>query len=71
MLPALVHIRHSYATCGQSSYVATFHANPIELDRFYRSREKGTPDYILSTLADQSMGPTPSFSLITAIEVVG
>jgi hypothetical protein len=33
-LPTLVNVRHSYASCGQSPYVATFHANTTELDRF-------------------------------------
>jgi hypothetical protein len=27
-----VHVRHAYAFCGQSPYVATFHADPTELD---------------------------------------
>jgi hypothetical protein len=34
MLLAPVHICHLYASCGQSMYVTTFHADPTELDRF-------------------------------------
>jgi hypothetical protein len=35
----LVHVCHTYACCGQSSYVATFHIDPIELDRFTASEK--------------------------------
>jgi hypothetical protein len=31
-LPMPIHICHAYASCGQFSYVATFHANSTELD---------------------------------------
>jgi hypothetical protein len=34
MLLALVYVCHTYAFCGQSPYVVTFHADPTELDRF-------------------------------------
>jgi hypothetical protein len=31
MLSMLVYVHHSYASCGQSPYVAIFHADPTEL----------------------------------------
>jgi hypothetical protein len=31
---------HSYASCGQSFYITTFHVDPIELDGPYCSQEK-------------------------------
>jgi hypothetical protein len=34
------HIRHSYASCGQSPYMTTINANPVELDGSYYSQEK-------------------------------
>jgi hypothetical protein len=34
MLPASVHIRQSYAFCGRSPYMVTFHADSTELDKF-------------------------------------
>jgi hypothetical protein len=43
MLPALVHVHHSYASCGQSPYVATFDTDPIDLDRF-TAPEKSAPN---------------------------
>jgi hypothetical protein len=33
-LHMLVHVRLTYASCEQSPYVATFHTDPTELDRF-------------------------------------
>jgi hypothetical protein len=39
------------------SYVATFHANPTELDGSHYSQEKGISDYIPSPSADRFMGP--------------
>jgi hypothetical protein len=36
-----IHVCRSYAFYGQYSYVATFRANPIELDEYYCSQEKG------------------------------
>jgi hypothetical protein len=32
MLPVPVHVHQAYASCRQSPYVATFHADPAELD---------------------------------------
>jgi hypothetical protein len=43
MLSTPVHIRHSYASCGQSPYVATFHVVP---NRF---KQTPTPGGILGT----------------------
>jgi hypothetical protein len=42
-LPTPVHVCPAYASCGRSSYVATFHKPPIALDEPYCSREKGLP----------------------------
>jgi hypothetical protein len=35
-----VHVHHSYVSYGQFSYVATFYADPIELDRFTTPEKK-------------------------------
>jgi hypothetical protein len=35
-----VHVRLTYASCGQSLYMATFHTNPTELDRFTAPEKK-------------------------------
>jgi hypothetical protein len=43
MLPAPVHVHHSYASYGQSPYVATFDNDPIDLDRF-TAPEKSAPN---------------------------
>jgi hypothetical protein len=51
MLPALVHIYHSYASCSQSPYVATFHTNPIELDRFTTFKKKCFRVHLLTWLS--------------------
>jgi hypothetical protein len=40
-LLTLVHIRLTYASCGRSPYVATFHETPTDLDRSHCSQEKG------------------------------
>jgi hypothetical protein len=40
ILLALVHICHTYTFRGQSLYVATFHADPTELDRFTTPEKK-------------------------------
>jgi hypothetical protein len=39
-LPASVHVCHLYASCGRSLYVATFHADSTELDRFTAPEKK-------------------------------
>jgi hypothetical protein len=54
----------------QSMYMATFHADSTELDRFTATEKKGTPDYIPSTPADRSMAPHPISLPLTAIEAV-
>jgi hypothetical protein len=41
MLPAPVHVRPAYASCGQSPYVTTFHKSSIDLHRSHYSYEKG------------------------------
>jgi hypothetical protein len=43
MLPAPVHVRNSYASYGQSPYMATFHTDPTELDKF-TATQKSAPD---------------------------
>jgi hypothetical protein len=43
MLPAPVYVRRSYASCGQSLYVATFHADLTELNRFTAPEKKELP----------------------------
>jgi hypothetical protein len=40
MLPAPVHLHHSYASCGQFPYVATFLADLTELERFTALEKK-------------------------------
>jgi hypothetical protein len=35
-----VHVRPTYASCGRSLYVTTFHESLTGLDRYYYSREK-------------------------------
>jgi hypothetical protein len=71
-LPAPVHVRHSYASYGQSPYVATFHESSTALDS-HCSWEKGTPAYILSTPVDRSIGlylVSLPFTTIEAVEKV-
>jgi hypothetical protein len=58
-LSALVHIRHSYGSCGQSPYVATFHGVINNVGQGYCSRGKGTLDYNPNTPANWSVGPHP------------
>jgi hypothetical protein len=41
MLPTPVHVRSAYASCGQSSYVATFHESSTELSRPTAPEKKG------------------------------
>jgi hypothetical protein len=40
-LPTLVHVCPTYASCGRSLYVATFHETLTDLDRSHYSWEKG------------------------------
>jgi hypothetical protein len=40
MLPTPVHVHPTYASCGRSPYVATFHTDPTELDRFTSPEKK-------------------------------
>jgi hypothetical protein len=51
-------------------YVATFHADPTELDGPYCPWEKRAPNTILSTPAHWSAGLSPIFSLNTTVETV-
>jgi hypothetical protein len=57
-LSAPVHVRHSYASYGQSPYMATFDADPTELDGYYCSQEKVLPTPPLSP-AEWPVGPAP------------
>jgi hypothetical protein len=43
MLPTPVHVRPTYASCEQSSYVTTFYEVPTDLDRSHCSWEKRLP----------------------------
>jgi hypothetical protein len=40
MLLTLVYVHHSYAFCGHSPYMVTFHADPIELDEYTSPKKK-------------------------------
>jgi hypothetical protein len=42
MLPTLVHVRPTYASYGQSPYVATFHESSTKLDRVTAPEKKGS-----------------------------
>jgi hypothetical protein len=39
-LSTSIYVRHMYASCGWSPYVATFHADLTELDRFTAPEKK-------------------------------
>jgi hypothetical protein len=67
-LPMPVYVCHLYALCGQFSYVATFYADPTELDRF-TALEKKAPDFI-SQPGWVVHGTHLSFSPNTTIEAV-
>jgi hypothetical protein len=57
-LLAPAHVRHSYAFCGQSPYVTTFHANPTELDGCTAPEKKCSRLHLsarLSGLQDSSL----------------
>jgi hypothetical protein len=51
MLPTSVHICHSYASYGLSPDMATFHANPKELDRFTAPEKKCSRLYLSARLS--------------------
>ncbi len=54
------HDQHdTYASCGRSPYVVTFHEASTDLDRSHCSQEKRALDTIYSTPADRSAGPYP------------
>jgi hypothetical protein len=48
MLLMLVYVRHAYPSRGQSLYVATFHADPTELDGCTTPEKKVLPTPPLS-----------------------
>jgi hypothetical protein len=52
-------------------YIATFRELPADLDRSHYFREKGIPNYILSTPANRSTSPHPGSLLLSTKEVVG
>jgi hypothetical protein len=54
-LPTPVHIRPTYASCGQSPYAATFHKSSTELSRPTAPEKKGSR-HNPQRIADQSMG---------------
>jgi hypothetical protein len=62
-------LRHSYASCGQSPYMATIHESSIVLDRV-TALKKETPDYIPSAPTDQFVGPYLVSLPLTTIEAV-
>jgi hypothetical protein len=51
------HICDTYASCGQSTYISTFHVVVNSIGQSYCSWEKATPDYIPSMPVDLSAGP--------------
>jgi hypothetical protein len=69
MLPTLVHVRHLYASCEQSPYVATFHESSTALDKGTALEKKEllttSPTYRLIDL-----GSHPVFLPLTTIEAV-
>jgi hypothetical protein len=67
-----VHVCHTYAFYGQSTYVARDNILLAinSVGRTLLLLRKKAPDTILSTPADQSAGPPPSFSPKTNIEAV-
>jgi hypothetical protein len=69
-LPMLVHVCHLYTSCKQSPYVKTFHGFINKVEWIHCSQEIGTPNYILSTSADQIADSHP-ISLLTATKAVG
>jgi hypothetical protein len=70
MLPASVHVCHTYASCEQSLYFATFHELLTELNRSTAPEKNGSrpnPQHVDSPI----YGSIPSFSSTTTIEAVG
>jgi hypothetical protein len=45
------HVCYTYAFCGQSPYVATFHANPLELDECIAPEKKCSRLQLLAWLS--------------------
>jgi hypothetical protein len=62
-LPTPVHVRLVYASCGRSSYAATFHTDPTELDIFSAPDSTSQPNWVVC-------GTHLSFSPNIAIEAV-
>jgi hypothetical protein len=60
MLLTSVHVCHSYASYGQSTYVTTFHAGPRVLDGFTTSEKKCS--WLHPHLGWVAHGTHPSFS---------
>jgi hypothetical protein len=52
MLPTPVHVRSAYASYGWSSYVATFHTDQTELDRFTAPEKKCSRLHLPTRLSD-------------------
>jgi hypothetical protein len=52
-----LHVCDTYASCGESTYMTTFHVVVNNIGQSYCSREKETHDYIPSTSVDLSVGP--------------
>jgi hypothetical protein len=47
----------TYASCGQSPYVATFHSDPTELDRFTAPEKKCSRSHLSARLSDPRNPP--------------
>jgi hypothetical protein len=62
-LPTSVHVRPTYSSYGWSPYVATFHTDPTELDRFTAPNSTSQPGWVVR-------GTCLNFSPNTAIEAV-
>jgi hypothetical protein len=60
-LPTPIHIHHSYASYELSPYMATFHADSTELDRFTALEKKCSRLHLLAQLSD--LQDPPQFSL--------
>jgi hypothetical protein len=66
-LPIPIHVHPAYASCGRSPYVATFHTDLTELDRF-TAPEKSAPDS--TSQPGCVVHRTLNFSPNTAIETM-
>jgi hypothetical protein len=51
MLPVPIHVRHLYASYGRSPYVATFHTDSAEMDRFTAPEKKCSRLYLSAQLS--------------------